>query len=52
MARTTAGKPATWYAGSAWDRGGDFTDAEAWDRQSEAFARRLASPLRVEVVAP
>jgi hypothetical protein len=49
---TPAGKPAVWYAGSGWDRGGDFKDAEAWDRHVEAFARRLDSPLRVEVLAP
>jgi hypothetical protein len=51
-ARTHAGKPAVFYAGTAWDRGGEIKDAEAWDRQLEAFARRLASPLRIEVVAP
>ena len=29
-----------------------FPDVEAWDRQVRDLARRLASPLRVEVVAP
>ena len=32
------------FAGSGWDRGGLFPDAEAWGRHVEAFARRLASP--------
>jgi hypothetical protein len=50
VARAAAGEAATWYAGSAWDRGGDFKDEEAWDRHLEAFARRLASPLKVEVL--
>jgi unsaturated rhamnogalacturonyl hydrolase len=52
LARTKAGSPARWYAGSGWDRGGEFRDAEAWDRHVRDFVRRLASPLRVEVVAP
>jgi len=50
IARTPAGGPATWYAGSGWDRSGRFADAGAWDRYLDAFAARLRSPLRVEVV--
>jgi hypothetical protein len=40
---------ATWYAGTAWDRGGEFADAAAWDRYVEAFVQRLGAPLRVEI---
>jgi len=52
LARTAADEPARWYAGSGWDRGGEFPDVASWDRHVSDFARRLASPLRVEVLAP
>jgi len=50
VARTPKGQPATWYAGSGWDRSGDFHDVAAWDRYLDAFAARLRSPLAVEVL--
>jgi hypothetical protein len=50
VARTPRGQPATWYAGTGWDRSGDFPDVAAWDRHLEAFAARVRSPLEVEVV--
>ena len=50
VARTPRGRPATWYAGSGWDRSGDFPDTAAWDRYLDAFASRLRSPLRVEIL--
>jgi hypothetical protein len=50
VARTPKGPPATWHAGSGWDRSGDFHDAAAWDRYLDAFAARLRSPLAVEVL--
>ena len=49
VVRTPEGAPATWYAGSGWDRSGRFPDAAAWDRYLDAFAARLRSPLKVEV---
>ncbi len=49
LARTPAGKPAVWFAGTAWDRGGEITDVAGWDRMVEDLARRVASPLQVEV---
>jgi hypothetical protein len=51
VARTPKGQPATWYAGSGWDRSGSVPDAAAWDRYLAAFAARLRSPLEVEVLA-
>jgi hypothetical protein len=48
------GKPATpgtYYAGSGWNRSGDFADVAAWDRYLEDFARRVASPLKIEIAA-
>ena len=50
VARTPKGQPATWYAGSGWDRSGDFPDEGAWDRHLDAFTARLRSPLKVEVL--
>ncbi len=47
--RAKPGQPVTWYAGTGWDRGGEFADVEAWDRHVEAFAQRLAAPLRIEI---
>jgi len=45
---TPAGSVATHYAGSGWDRSGDFKDLAAWDAYVEDFARRLRSPLKIE----
>jgi len=50
VARTPKGQPATWYAGSGWDRSGEFKDAAAWDWHLDAFAASLRSPLEVEVL--
>ena len=42
--------PAPYYAGTGWDRGGDFKGVADFDAYVDAFARRLASPLVVTVV--
>jgi hypothetical protein len=41
--------PAPFYAGTGWDRSGDFKTMADFDAYVESFARRLASPLVVEV---
>jgi hypothetical protein len=46
------GAPTAYYAGSGWNRSGDFADLAAWDRYLDEFARRIASPLKIEVSAP
>jgi hypothetical protein len=46
----TPGRPATWHAGSGWDRSGDFPDMAAWDRHLDSFVARVRSPLVVEVL--
>ena len=43
--------PAVYHAGFGWDRSGDFAGVADWDRYLETFARRLRSPLEVEVKA-
>jgi hypothetical protein len=50
VARTPREKPATWHAGSGWDRSGYVPDLGAWDRYVDAFAARLRSPLKVEIL--
>ena len=40
---------ASYYAGSAWDRSGDFAGVAEWDRHVQDFAERARSPLQVEV---
>ena len=40
--------PASYWVGVGWDQSGDFKDLEDWDRAVAAWARRIASPLRVE----
>jgi hypothetical protein len=41
--------PPAYYAGSAWDRAGDITSAEAWDAYLSREARRLRAPVSVRV---
>lgn len=42
--------PASYYAGTGWDRGGDFKSMADFDAYVDAFTRRLASPVSVEVL--
>lgn len=49
VGRVATGQPAVFYAGFGWDRSGDFKDVAEWDRYVGEFARRVASPLAVEV---
>ncbi|MCX6549406.1 MAG: DUF4861 family protein [Acidobacteria bacterium] len=39
----------TYYAGAGWDKSGDFTAVEDWDRYLDQAVRRLASPLAVTI---
>jgi pectinesterase len=47
----SAGSDVTYYAGSGWDRSGDFTTVEDWDRYLDQAAQRIRSPLSVSVAA-
>jgi Domain of unknown function (DUF4861) len=49
IARVAAGSPAVYYAGTAWNRGGDFSGVADWDRYVEQWTQRIKSPLRVQV---
>jgi hypothetical protein len=41
--------PLVYYSGSAWDRAGQFADRAAWAAEVQAFARRLAQPVKVKL---
>lgn len=49
VAKVATGQPAVYYAGSGWDKSGDFASVADWDRHLDEFARRVSSPLVVEV---
>jgi len=44
-----AGSDVTYYAGSGWDRSGDFKTVADWDRYLDQAALRIRSPLAVTV---
>jgi hypothetical protein len=46
-----AGQTVTYHAGAGWTKHG-FADAAAWNAYVRDFARRLASPLRIELENP
>ena len=49
VTRLPAGAEVTYYAGSGWDKGGDFRAVADWDRYLGDAARRMQSPLAVAV---
>ena len=49
LARVPAGLPAAYYAGSGWDRSGDFSNAGEWESYVRQFAARLRSPLKISI---
>lgn len=44
-----SGAPAVQYAGAGWTASGDFRSVEDWWRYLDAFAERLANPIRVTI---
>ena len=49
VAKVATGQTAAYYAGSGWDKGGDFASVADWDRHLDEFVRRAGSPLAVDV---
>jgi hypothetical protein len=45
------GGVATYYAGSGWDKSGDFKTVDDWDGYLDQAAKRIRSPLAVSVAA-
>jgi pectinesterase len=43
------GEPVVHYAGAGWTASGDFRSVEDWWRYLDAFAERLANPIRVTI---
>jgi hypothetical protein len=41
----------TYYAGSGWDKSGDFKTVDDWDRHLDQTAQRIRSPLAVSLAA-
>jgi pectinesterase len=46
-----AGSDVTYYAGSGWDRGGDFKTVDDWDRYLAQAAQRIRTPPAVSIAA-
>ena len=46
-----AGAEVTYYAGSGWDRSGDFKTVEDWDRYLDQAVLRIRTPLAVSVAS-
>jgi hypothetical protein len=53
LAATTmsGGSHVTYYAGSGWDRSGDFKTVEDWDRHLAQAAQRIRTPAAVSIAA-
>jgi len=51
VTKLSAGSESTYYAGSGWDKSGDFTTVADWDRYLDQAALRIRSPLAVTVAA-
>lgn len=45
-------EPITYFAGSAWDKGGDVPGMASWDNMIDDLAHRWRSPLKIELVTP
>jgi pectinesterase len=52
VATARAGIPVVHYFGAGWTASGDVADVRAWWRYLDDFARRLAAPIRVQLVLP
>lgn len=49
LTRVPADNVASYWAGFCWDKGGQFTDFEAWKTYVDGFAQGLLSPIEVSV---
>ena len=45
-------RPGPYYSGTGWDRSGDFKTVADFDAAVDLLAKRIASPLKVEVMNP
>jgi hypothetical protein len=49
LVKARSGQPLRYYLGAAVSWSGEFTSASAWQAYVEAFRKRVASPVRVEI---
>jgi pectinesterase len=49
LARATSGQPVTHYIGAGWTASGDFPTPQSWWAYLDAFAQRLASPIKISL---
>ncbi len=49
LAKVRAGQPLRYYLGAAVSWSGEFTSPQAWQAYVEAYRKRVASPVRVEI---
>jgi pectinesterase len=49
LGKANADNTFSYWAGFAWDRAGQFTNAEAWQRHVDQFAQELLSPIEVSI---
>jgi pectinesterase len=51
VARAASGQPVVHYVGAGWTASGDFPTPQAWWGYLDAFAQRLAAPVKVTLGA-
>jgi pectinesterase len=49
LTRATSGQPVTHYIGAGWTASGDFPTPQSWWAYLDAFAQRLASPIKISL---
>lgn len=48
LAKVRSGEPLRYFIGGAWNKAGDIRTRAEWERYLDAFAKRVASPIKVE----
>lgn len=51
LTKATSGKPVTYYVGAGWSRAGEFKTKADWENYLQAFAARVASPVKISTAA-
>jgi hypothetical protein len=49
VTKITPGQPVSFWAGSGWDKAGEFTNYDAWNKHVDEWSQRINSPLKVTV---
>ncbi len=51
LTKTATGMPVTYYVGAGWSRAGEFKTKADWENYLQAFAARVASPVKISCAA-